>query len=328
MTLNLLIELLPFPEAARTQLEAYHREYGVSSYVDELRMLFNAHDSADAAPPLPAATTAANASVAPARLSARLRENRDECWARIAEREDALEFYLYFCTLLVAEAEERYSARFGYEAYLRIARDLVRWSESCYRRNGCYGLEEYRWFERMLDNKIVELGVLQFEMCKLSEISEKKIEQTLKEGIKERRPAVADRDSDDVIKVHIPAGAHFSPCNIQEALTEAWLYFGTSRVYICHSWLLDPALAQLLPEGSNISYFQSLFDLIGVNYCARQAEDLLFVRASSDLGDYRSYLASIEASSLQKNALAYLEAGNKLGLGLGVLKVGVFKTPA
>ncbi len=319
MTFSLLVELLPFSEAAREQLLSYDNDCGVSSFVDELRMLFYAHEDSCLVEKIAAETTEESTEttkVTTEKIAVQKRQNRDECWEQIGELDDALQFYLYFCTKLVAEAEVRYSERFGYDAYLRIARDLVRWSNSCHRRNGVYGLEEYRWFERMLDLSIVELGILQFEFTKLSILAQNEVGREIRDAVLSQRPDAAD----DVVKVHIPAGVEFSSCRIQESFIEAWERFGTSCAYICHSWLLDPALAELLPEGSNILYFQKLFDLGGRNYCAPQAENLLFLRASSHLEDYRKYLASIEASSLQKKALAYLEAGNKLGLGIGVLK--------
>jgi len=74
---------------------------------------------------------------------------------------------------------------------------------------------------------------------------------------------VAVGDGDAVLNVHIPSGAKLTRENIDKANSDALKYIGAAfprldfKAVYCISWLLDPTLSDLLPEGSGIRRFQS-----------------------------------------------------------------------
>ena len=70
---------------------------------------------------------------------------------------------------------------------------------------------------------------------------------------------------DDVLSVHIPGGARIAPATCRASFCEALDFFSQYyperriRAFFCRSWLMDPELADVLPEGANILAFQRLF---------------------------------------------------------------------
>ena len=72
-------------------------------------------------------------------------------------------------------------------------------------------------------------------------------------------------------------------------------FFGSSyKLYDCESWLLSPALKELLEKESGILQFQNCFEIQSVNLENRQAEERVF---GSILEDPEAYP---ENTSLQK----------------------------
>jgi len=69
------------------------------------------------------------------------------------------------------------------------------------------------------------------------------------------------RPNDDVINFHIPRGADFTPTIVEESIQKGAelmaRYYPECkfRYTVCTSWMLDPKLLDILPEGSKIAYF-------------------------------------------------------------------------
>lgn len=69
------------------------------------------------------------------------------------------------------------------------------------------------------------------------------------------------RPGDDVINFHIPRGANFDSAHLEksmeegEALTRRYYPECDFKKIVCTSWMLDPKLLDILPEGSKIAYF-------------------------------------------------------------------------
>lgn len=70
----------------------------------------------------------------------------------------------------------------------------------------------------------------------------------------------------------------------------------------------------MLPEGSNILAFQSLFDFTGEDCSSSGYIEWIFKRKYEDFRDLP------EDTTLQRNLKKYLLAGNILSVGKGVLK--------
>lgn len=74
------------------------------------------------------------------------------------------------------------------------------------------------------------------------------------------------------IQIHIPADAVMKTANLRQSYLDARKFF--SNYYpeymevdmLCNSWLLSPALKELLPENSNILKFQDSFEIDHVDY--------------------------------------------------------------
>ncbi|HZC75135.1 MAG TPA: hypothetical protein VE220_04095 [Gaiellaceae bacterium] len=91
---------------------------------------------------------------------------------------------------------------------------------------------DLRWIEVVWSGRLAELGRLQFESR-----------------------------ADGVLAIHIPESGPLTPAACEASFARARVVFPDHRVASCHSWLLDPALAAVLPGNSNIVRFQQRFEL-------------------------------------------------------------------
>jgi GNAT-like C-terminal domain/N-acyltransferase N-terminal domain len=127
-----------------------------------------------------------------------------------------------------------------------------------YRRiHGVGGLGVQFWFSLHFRGLIYDLGRLQFNRGRIS-FSDDAI-------------AAADvpfTKADTALGVHIPESGPMTPegCTASFERARAFYdqYFGEEgyRYAVCSSWLLDPQLAEYLPEDSNIVRFQRRFQLM------------------------------------------------------------------
>lgn len=73
---------------------------------------------------------------------------------------------------------------------------------------------------------------------------------------------VLAKPGDFAINLHIPADGPLSPEECRKSLERMIGFFRNSgrdpKAFICHSWILDPQFAELLPEKSNLNAFQRL----------------------------------------------------------------------
>jgi hypothetical protein len=89
------------------------------------------------------------------------------------------------------------------------------------------------WIDVVWSGRLAELGRLQFE-----------------------------DHGDGVLDVHIPeTGLPLDPAACDASFARARDVFPEHHTAMCHSWLLDPQLADVLPASSNIVRFQRRFEL-------------------------------------------------------------------
>jgi hypothetical protein len=82
----------------------------------------------------------------------------------------------------------------------------------------------------------------------------------------------------------------------------------------CESWLLSPALEQMLPTDSNIIKFQKLFCLESIDYESMAVLDWVYPGA-------KPHLPSLpEGTSLQRKMKKFFLDGGKVGWAKGILK--------
>lgn len=185
--------------------------------------------------------------------------------------------------------------------YFDTMRDLTIWYRECVRRTGTPGLVQWEWLLHSLQGRLLRLGRLQFQP--------KQMEESLCAA--GRVCAAGSR----VLAVHIPADGRMEPEAVQDSFRRAQRFFAQNEyeAFYCHSWLLSPVLRQLLPAGSNILYFQSLFCICARDPNDRQMEERVFGCVREDHSEYP------ETTSLQKSVKAFLLAGGQPGVGKGII---------
>ena len=138
--------------------------------------------------------------------------------------------------------------------------------------HGSAGLRNAAWLSLHFRGGIYELGRLQFR-------------------------------AGEELDVHIPASGPLSPEACDASFAQAAAFFD-ARAAVCTSWLLDPALADYLPPGSNTVRFQRRFELRVAGRVA-DADVLRFVfqRFEADLDELP------QRTTLERAVVAHLRAG-------------------
>lgn len=207
---------------------------------------------------------------------------------------------LYLFLRFASDAYEEYRIRhIEDEVYYATFSDIQIWCMQCWRDYGEYGIEEYNWLQEHVQLRLFRLGRMQFQPFAMD------------------RDLVVDGCSVNtnqiVLNVHIPEGGPLSAQGVEESFQLARAFFrGISPVFICHSWLLDPALNKILKPESNIIQFRNQFYIYEVDSSSKEAEQRIFNKVSADPKEYD------ENTQLQRSAKAFLMAGGKLGGGYGI----------
>ena len=183
--------------------------------------------------------------------------------------------------------------------------DLTIWCRECKRKHGVCGLEELWWLAQSVKEHLFRLGRLQFEPVVLKEPLEGN-------GVRIEAGAKG-------LNVHIPEGESLAFEKCMDSFRRAERFFagrgeGKPEFYMCDSWLLSPALKELLPADSNIIRFQDLFRIVKVHYAFPQAEQRIFGDILEDKSRYP------EDTSLRRKAKRYFQEGNDPGIGIGVIE--------
>ncbi len=210
--------------------------------------------------------------------------------------EDADGMKMFVClSHCAAQRAQRYR-RLGIpeEIYWATMRFLSRFLHADSEKAGHLVFRWAWWFPRQLALKEFRIGAMEYEMLTA-------------EG--ERR-----------ISVHIPADADFSDETVGASLADARAFmkkffpaFAEAPMY-CESWLLSPALRELLPEGSNILRFQRRFDILRVDENSPAALEWIFPDPKAKPEDFP------EDTRLRRAAKRYLLAGGNIGRTLGKLR--------
>ena len=159
---------------------------------------------------------------------------------------------------------------------------------------GTYGFDRWWWTGRQTSLSLFRIGALEFELC--------------------------EKETEKQISVHIPSDADLSDGEVDESLKNARAFlkkyfpeFAQAQFY-CHSWLLAPALGQLLPENSRINRFRTRFTIVGVDEDAEDYKLWVYKNRSLTIDEFP------ENTTLQKKMKAYLMQGGKVGSAWGVIR--------
>ncbi|MUL40685.1 hypothetical protein FZ103_05730 [Streptomonospora sp. PA3] len=125
-----------------------------------------------------------------------------------------------------------------------------------------------------------------------------------------------------VLRLHIPAEGPLDPGGVEESLARARGFFAGCwgvdyPVASCSSWLLDPQLAEYLPESANIVAFQRRFALVGEGVPG-DADVFRFVFGMPGVDVERAP----RRTRLEKAAVEHLRAGRHWRVRTGWLRLG------
>lgn len=123
-----------------------------------------------------------------------------------------------------------------------------------------------------------------------------------------------------VISLHIPSDAKLEPELLRDSVRQMRHLFLIQypefyqAPVACESWMLSPALQELLPEDSRILQFASCFEVQSVDWDSEAVLDWVFP------GPRVPYEQLAETTSLQRAMKRYLLEDKKVGWARGVLK--------
>ncbi|MGN1420683.1 MAG: Gfo/Idh/MocA family oxidoreductase [Eubacterium sp.] len=181
--------------------------------------------------------------------------------------------------------------------------DIKIWCEN----NSNKGLKNYNWLKNHVTFNLFKIGRLQYQFFKLDN-------PTLNYEL------LHVKTNDNVIYIHIPQGEKLKLEECRQSIDEADRFFKKYfpkfwfDYFFCESWLLYEKNIEFMKENSNIIRFQSLFENVYSCQDDHQALGRIFGGKQENVQDYP------ENTSLQKAAKNYIENGNSLGMGIGVIK--------
>ena len=225
-------------------------------------------------------------------------ETSQEALIRLKEKlgEDQSGIKILTCMVRCLESTYEQYSKLGIpeQVFLDTMNCFSRFIEEHKVSYGTYGFDRDWWTTRQIGMKLFRIGELEYELT--TESDEK------------------------VISVHIPSNARLTIINCRKSYVDSQKFIRTyypeykeSR-YICHSWLLSPALKELLPLTSNIIAFQEAFEVLEWN---KEEDDYMeWVYKKK----YDVYENLPEDSSLQRNMKKHLLAGGLVGTALGQLR--------
>ena len=204
---------------------------------------------------------------------------------------------------LARDTREQY-ARLGIpdSVFLASFQDFPIWCRDYAAKHGAAGVSELSWLARTVRCGLFRLGRLQFEPLVLE------------------KALGGHAAGTPVLEVHIPAEAPLEPEAVLASFAQAPGFFrrhfaAEYSLCHCHSWLLSPALQEILPADSRILRFQSLFDVVDTDQQERQAEERVFGFVSDDPAAYPGH------TSLQRAMKDYLLRGGALSMGQGLRRL-------
>ncbi len=201
---------------------------------------------------------------------------------------------MLLCQLACAHRDrERYAALgISEDVYLATMRCFSRFIHENERRTGRLAFDRGWWTWRQTAMTLFRVGELEFEL--------------------------REYDGEHVLSLHIPSDADLSPDAVDKSLSRGKKLmegcFGGGRRIMCSSWLLSPALAPLLSEGSNILAFRCRFDI--VEWDADRTE---FIPWLFDASEDTPFWELPGRTSLQRGVRELLLNGGKVGSARGWL---------
>ena len=153
-------------------------------------------------------------------------------------QEDGENLKMLYCQMECAgRAHGRYEQRrIPEDVYIDTMKCFPRFLRECAAKNGRMFFDRGWWTYRQLSLDLFRVGALEYQ--------------------------ISEQRTSGTIGIHIPSDADLSGESVDDSLRRAGVFFRTYFPelkydrYACDSWLLSPALKNLLPESSHIRSFQ------------------------------------------------------------------------
>lgn len=163
---------------------------------------------------------------------------------------------------------------------------------------GEYGFDRGFWVGRQLSLQLFRLGELEYELTEL--------------------------EGRNAISVHIPSDADLSDKKLSESIVFSKNFLQkffpdyVDAPYFCFSWLLAPALENMLSPSSKIARFRKFFTVTKCDETSESYRQWVFKNPLLAPEDFP------EKTSLQRNIKQHVLAGGKIGEGFGFLRNDLF----
>lgn len=196
------------------------------------------------------------------------------------------------------------------EIYWDTAADFVYKTRECIENKGVVGIFVPRWYGTMMALKKLALGRFQYDRGPFP------YDFSTSGGIK-------IKEGTPCLYFHIPSSNEPITDEVRlDSYKKAYEFFEDIRVdgniiLVCHSWLLDPALQEILPANSNVARFLNDFEIMRVErYTYDEYGDAWRIFGPLSEGDLENWP---ENTSMQRAIKKHFSEGKKLGVGEGVI---------
>lgn len=210
--------------------------------------------------------------------------------AQVGEDPDGIKILWEELNIAAQAFDEYHKKDIPVDIFVDTMKFCTRFLEEHRRVHGCYRFEWGWWFPRQLSLREFRLGALEYEFC-----------------------------DNKYVSLHIPSDADLSEQSVRRSLN---LFRDFCRKYYpawedadiqCESWMLSPALKDVLNSTSHILAFQRLFHVQDTDYESMAVLDWVFP-GFNQISDQLP-----EHTSLQRNMKQYLLNGSKIGWSKGIL---------
>jgi hypothetical protein len=180
--------------------------------------------------------------------------------------------------------------------------------------HGCLGLEAPQRLLPHWQGSLYSLGRLQFDL------------QAVKPGRRSARLPSPLRDEQWLLLISVPDTGPLTGRAVEESLAAARPFFAahfpdaTARFARCTSWLLDPCLAQVLPERAHVVRFQRRFTLFG-DPAPGDDDAVWFTCGHRRLSDVTDLAELPRDTNLRRAVVERLEAGGHWEIRQGFLEL-------
>ncbi len=174
--------------------------------------------------------------------------------------------------------------------------------------DGIIGVSSLEWFHNPFLMKLFALGRFQYVKWKFTSDKPYHVGN------------ITINPGDPVYNIHIPSGGSMTKEKRYDSYKKAFEFFGKKKgdyiVLACESWLLYEPNRNIFPEGSNLMGFLNDFDILRSFEYPQVFRDSWRVFNKHFDGDTSILPCN---TTLQKNFIKWLDEGNKVGGGYGII---------